>query len=240
MNSTAFFDPSYIVSGLVYIFLFLKVTLGLTVSSVCLGTFWALFCAFLEIRRVPLFKELAALYVLICRSLPNMVLLYLVYYGLPIFVMAMDQEGVFHFPVEKVTALQVAVVGLTLHTGAYLTEIFRAAYEAVPEGQKEAAKSIGMTGLQAFFRVIFPQAVTVALPMFANQFLSTMKSTSIVFVITVVELFGAAKLFSEDSMRYFEAYMAVAILYWLMGVGFEFIFGKMEVRSNRFRKGNLA
>ena len=64
--------------------------------------------------------------------------------------MAMDQEGVFHFPVEKVTALQVAVVGLTLHTGAYLTEIFRAAYEAVPEGQKEAAKSIGMTGLQAF------------------------------------------------------------------------------------------
>ena len=225
MNSTAFFDPSYIVSGLVYIFPYLKVTLGLTVSSVCLGTFWALFCAFLEIRRVPLFKELAALYVLICRSLPNMVLLYLVYYGLPIFVMAMDQ---------------VAVVGLTLHTGAYLTEIFRAAYEAVPEGQKEAAKSIGMTGLQAFFRVIFPQAVTVALPMFANQFLSTMKSTSIVFVITVVELFGAAKLFSEDSMRYFEAYMAVAILYWLMGVGFEFIFGKMEVRSNRFRKGNLA
>ena len=97
-----------------------------------------------------------------------------------------------------------------------------------------------MTGLQANFRVIFPQAVTVALPMFANQFLSTMKSTSIVFVITVVELFGAAKLFSEDSMRYFEAYMAVAILYWLMGVGFEFIFGKMEVRSNRFRKGNLA
>lgn len=101
MNSTAFFDPSYIVSGLVYIFPYLKVTLGLTVSSVRLGTFWALFCAFLEIRRVPLFKELAALYVLICRSLPNMVLLYLVYYGLPIFVMAMDQEGVFHFPVEK-------------------------------------------------------------------------------------------------------------------------------------------
>lgn len=117
-------------------------------------------------------------------------------------------------------------MGLTLHTGAYLTEIFRAAYEAVPEGQKEAAKSIGMTGLQAFIRVIFPQAVTVALPMFANQFLSTMKSTSIVFVITVVELFGAAKLFSEDSMRYFEAYMAVAILYWLMGVGFEFILGR--------------
>lgn len=56
MNSTAFFDPSYIVSGLVYIFPYLKVTLGLTVSSVCLGTFWALFCAFLEIRRVPLFK----------------------------------------------------------------------------------------------------------------------------------------------------------------------------------------
>ena len=66
-----------------------------------------------------------------------------------------------------------------------------------------------------------------------------MKSTSIVFVITVVELFGAAKLFSETVCATLKP-MAVAILYWLMGVGFEFIFGKMEVRSNRFRKGNLA
>lgn len=158
MNSTAFFDPSYIVSGLVYIFPYLKVTLGLTVSSVCLGTFWALFCAFLEIRRVPLFKELAALYVLICRSLPNMVLLYLVYYGSAHFVMAMDQEGVFHFPVEKVTALQVAVVGLTLHTGAYLTEIFRAAYEAVPEGQKEAAKTHWNDRTSGFFSGHLPSS----------------------------------------------------------------------------------
>lgn len=98
MNSTAFFDPSYIVSGLVYIFPYLKVTLGLTVSSVRLGTFWALFCAFLEIRRVPLFKELAALYVLICRSLPNMVLLYLVYYGLPILLWPWTKKAYFIFP----------------------------------------------------------------------------------------------------------------------------------------------
>ena len=92
-----------------------------------------------------------------------MVLLYLVYYGLPILLWPWTKKAYF-ISRGKVTALQIAVVGLTLHTGAYLTEIFRAAYEAVPEGQKEAAKSIGMTGLQAFFRVIFPQAVTVALP----------------------------------------------------------------------------
>ena len=177
---------------------------------------------------------LARLIVWVIRGTPLMIQLLIIYYfpGL-----------VLHNPIwggGETGRFLAAAVSFIINYACYFSEIYRGGIQGVPEGQKEAAKSIGMTGLQAFFRVIFPQAVTVALPMFANQFLSTMKSTSIVFVITVVELFGAAKLFSEDSMRYFEAYMAVAILYWLMGVGFEFIFGKMEVRSNRFRKGNLA
>ena len=177
---------------------------------------------------------LARLIVWVIRGTPLMIQLLIIYYfpGL-----------VLHNPIwggGETGRFLAAAVSFIINYACYFSEIYRGGIQGVPEGQKEAAKSIGMTGLQAFIRVIFPQAVTVALPMFANQFLSTMKSTSIVFVITVVELFGAAKLFSEDSMRYFEAYMAVAILYWLMGVGFEFIFGKIEVRSNRFRKGNLA
>ena len=238
MNSTAFFDPSYIVSGLVYIFPYLKVTLGLTVSSVCLGTFWALFCAFLEIRRVPLFKELAALYVLICRSLPNMVLLYLVYYGLPIFVMAMDQEGVFHFPVEKVTALQVAVVGLTLHTGAYLTEIFRAAYEAVPEGQKEAGLVLGMTKHQIFFKITLLQMIKRIVPPMSNEIITLVKDTSLARIIALQEIIWAGQAFMKGSHGISGAIWPLfftAVYYLIFNGILTVLLGRLEKKLEYFR-----
>ncbi|MDU4216214.1 MAG: amino acid ABC transporter permease [Veillonella sp.] len=149
----------------------------------------------------------------------------------------LDQTGV-HVPFEKVPATFVAVVGLTLHTGAYLSEIFRAALQSVPKGQMEAAQAIGMTWFQAFRRIVLPQATVFALPLFTNQFLNTMKSTSIVFVITVIELFGAAKLYTEENSQYFEAYIVVAGLFWVMGIVFEFIFHRLEIYASKYKRGN--
>lgn len=235
-----FIDVEYFWGALQAVLPYVKVTLGLTLASVVLGAILGLVCCLVEVRKVPVLSQLAKLYVLVCRSLPNMVLLYLVYYGVPILLMALSREGNLPLHVEKVTALQIAVVGLTLHTGAYLTEIFRAAVQSIPAGQLEAAESIGMTWLQAYRRVILPQAAVFSLPLFANQFLSTMKSTSIVFVITVIELFGAAKLYCEDNSQYFEAYIAVACIYWVMGVVFEFLFDRLEMRLGRYKRGNVA
>lgn len=235
-----FINVEYFWGALQAVLPYVKVTLGLTLASVVLGAILGLVCCLVEVRKVPVLSQLAKLYVLVCRSLPNMVLLYLVYYGVPILLMALSREGNLPLHVEKVTALQIAVVGLTLHTGAYLTEIFRAAVQSIPAGQLEAAESIGMTWLQAYRRVILPQAAVFSLPLFANQFLSTMKSTSIVFVITVIELFGAAKLYCEDNSQYFEAYIAVACIYWVMGVVFEFLFDRLELRLGRYKRGNVA
>ena len=235
-----FIDMEYFWGALQAVLPYVKVTLGLTLASVVLGAILGLICCLVEVRKIPVLSQLAKLYVLVCRSLPNMVLLYLVYYGVPVLLMALSQKGSMLFHVEKVTALQIAVAGLTLHTGAYLTEIFRAAVQSIPEGQMEAAESIGMTWLQAYRRVILPQAAVFSLPLFANQFLSTMKSTSIVFVITVIELFGAAKLYCEDNSQYFEAYIAVACIYWVMGVVFEFLFDRLELRLSRYKRGNVA
>ena len=238
-----FIDVEYFWGALQAVLPYVKVTLGLTLASVVLGAILGLICCLVEVRKVPVLSRLAKLYVLVCRSLPNMVLLYLVYYGVPILLMALSQKGNLSFHVEKVTALQIAVVGLTLHTGAYLTEIFRAAVQSIPEGQLEAAESIGMTWLQAYRRGVVTPARGVymfPLPLFANQFLSTMKSTSIVFVITVIELFGAAKLYCEDNSQYFEAYIAVACIYWVMGVVFEFLFDRLELRLSGDKRGNVA
>lgn len=232
-------DPAYIVGSFDYVIRYLPVTLGLTLASVLLGTVLGLFSAVAEILRLPVFRQIARGYVLICRSLPNMVLLYLVYYGLPILFLVLHDKTGIHVPYEHVPALSIAILGLGLHTGAYLSENFRAAIQSVRTGQVEAALALGMTWPQVFRRVIFPQASVFALPLFANQFLNTMKSTSICFVITVIELFGAAKLFCEDNSQYFEAYITVACLYWAMGAIFETIFSRLEFHLSRFKRGNV-
>lgn len=240
MESTNIIDFTYIAGSFFYVIAYVKVTLCLTIISVFFGAVLGLISCIVQLQNIPVCKQIARLYVLVCRSLPNMVLLYLVYYGLPLAFLALhDQTGI-HVPFEQVPAILVAAVGLTLHTGAYLSEIFRAAIQSVPKGQIEAAMALGMTWFQAFRRVIFPQAAVVAIPAFANQFLDTMKSTSICFVITVIELFGAAKLYCEDNSQYFEAYIVVACLYWGMGILFEFLFSHLETTLGKYRKGTIS
>lgn len=238
MESTGILDFNYVKGAFIYVIPYLKITISLTVLSVILGTVIGIAGAVSELLHVPVISRLTKGYVLICRSLPNLVLLYLVYYGLPILLLALHEEAGIHLPYEHISAYLVAVVGLSLHTGAYLTENFRAAIKSVPPGQIEAAKSLGMTWPQIFQRVIFPQASVFAIPLFANQVLSTMKSTSIVFIITVVEILGAAKLFCEENSQYFEAYIVVALLYWGMGILLEFLFSRMEISLGKFKRGS--
>lgn len=240
MESTGIINFQYINGTFWYVLDYVKVTLWLTFASVGFGIVLGLISSVAQLNRIPVLKQLADIFVIVCRSLPNMVLLYLVYYGLPILFLAMEDKTGVHIPYEKVPAALVAVVGLTLHTGAYLSEIFRAAIQSVPKGQVEAALSIGMTWPQAFFRIVLPQAAVFALPLFANQFLNTMKSTSIVFIITVVELLGAAKLYVEDTSAYFEAYIVVALIYWGLGIIFEFIFERLEHVLSKYKRGNAV
>lgn len=238
MNSISIIDPTYMVGTFLSVVGYIKVTLFITCMSVALGSVLGLLSALAEYNKIPVARRLAQIFVAVCRSLPNMILLYLVYYGLPIAFLGLEMKTGIHVPFEKVPAIAVAIFGLTLHTGAYLSEIFRAAIESVPKGQREAALAIGMTQFQAFRRIFLPQAAVFALPLFTNQFLSTMKSTSIVFVITVIELLGAAKLYVESNSAYLEAYLVVALIYWVMGIGIEFIFARLTDYLGRYKKGH--
>lgn len=238
MDNVSIIDPKYMVGTFMYVVGYIKVTLFITITSVVFGSILGLLSALAEYNKIPVARRIAQIFVAVCRSLPNMILLYLVYYGLPIAFLGLEMHTGIHVPFEKVPAIAVAIVGLTLHTGAYLSEIFRAAIESVPQGQREAALSIGMTQFQAFRRIFLSQAAVFALPLFTNQFLSTMKSTSIVFVITVVELLGAAKLYVEDNSAYFEAYLVVALIYWIMGIVIEFIFARLTDYLGRYKQGH--
>ena len=226
-------DSTYIYGTFFAVIPYVKVTLMITFLSVGLGTILGLLSCVLQQNKVPVLSQLSYLYVLLCRSIPNMVLLYLVYYGLPILFLALEDQTGVHVPFEKVPATFVAVVGLTLHTGAYLSEIFRAALQSVPKGQMEAALSVGMNYRQSMTRIIGPQAAKICIPPLVNQFIMTLKNSSIASLVTITELFRTGEQIIYTTFRSFEVYTAVAVLYLIMNSVFMVIADRLERKMAR-------
>ncbi|MDU4961858.1 MAG: amino acid ABC transporter permease [Sporomusaceae bacterium] len=214
---------------------YVPVTLFLAIASMLLAAAVGLGCAVAQLRRVPLLAPVCRFYLLIGRATPTMVMLYLVYFGLPLLLLAASEKTGIATGYQRIPPMLFAVFALTLHTGAYLAEIFRAALLSVDKGQMEAAHSIGMTWFQGFRRIVLRQAAVFALPLIANQFLGLIKSTSIVFTITVVELLGAAKIASAEHYRYLETYLVVALMYWLISIAFEKAFRLVEKKLSLYK-----
>jgi len=165
-------------------------------------------------------RAIAALYVSFIRGTPLLVQIFVIYYGLPSF-------GVVLSPVQG------GVLALTLNAGAYLSETIRAAIESVPKGQHEAAFSLGLTRLQALRYVVVPQAVRVALPSLGNSLIGLVKDTSLVSVITVVELLRSAQLVIARTFEPFGPYLAAALVYWLISSLLELAQRRLERRLAR-------
>jgi len=108
------------------------------------------------------------------------------------------------------------VAGLAFGYGAYLGEVYRAGIESIPKGQMEAARSLGMTYLQAMRHVILPQAIRVVLPPLGNDFIAMLKDTSLASAISVRELMLSGRMNTARTFRAFETYTLVGLLYLVM------------------------
>lgn len=234
---TNLLELSFMVDSFWSLLRYVPVTLFLAIVSMLLASLIGLGCAVVLVRNIPGVKQIVRAYLLLGRAIPTMVMLYIVYFGLPLLLLALSKQTGITTGYQHVPPMVFAILGLTLHTGAYLTEIFRASFLSVDKGQLEAALAIGMTWFQSLRRIIFRQAAVVAMPMVANQFLGLLKSTSIVFTITVIELLGAAKIASAEHYRYLETYLVVALIYWGVSLVFERLFLAAEHKLGLFRKG---
>lgn len=152
------------------------------------------------------FQWLVKLYVSFFRGIPTLVLLFIVYYGLP------EVAPVF----KGVSALTAAIGGLGIKESAYLIEIFRAGIGSVDQGQIEAGESLNFSYGKIFLNIILPQAALNALPATGNTFVSLIKETSLAFALGVTEIFADGKLLASASLRFFEVYVAVGLIYWVM------------------------
>lgn len=231
------FDLEYMLSSFPKILKYAPVTLLVTVGAMVFGLVIGLVTALVKLYKVPILRWIASVYVSFTRGTPLLVQIYLAYYGIPKFLAFLGDKLFWTVQVGSVPTIVYVYVAFSLNVGAYLSESVRSAIESVDKGQYEAAYSVGMSRLQTMFRIILPQALTVALPNFGNTFISLMKDTSLAFVIAFVEIMGQAKIVGARSLRFFEVYIDAALIYWGLCLAAERGVFLLESRAKKFKGG---
>ncbi len=170
---------------------------------------------------------IAKVYVNIIRGVPMIVLAFFVFYGVPYGLKSI-------FGIKSVlTALQAGTVCLALNCGAYMSEIIRAGIQAIDPGQMEAARSLGLGYWRSMFRVVLPQAIKNMIPSIVNQFIITLKDTSILSVIGFPELVNKAQNVIAITFKSFEVWAIVAVMYLVVILALQQVANALERRLNR-------
>lgn len=233
----ASYELGFVLESLGSIFQALPVTLALTLVPLAVGI--VIGVPFAVIRRFHV-KYLAAFLkytAAVIKGIPSVLLVLMTNYLVlkPIDFLAQTYE--FLRPLQQMNKIYIGVAALSIYAVVQITETIVSALQAVGEGQYEAAYSIGMTRIKTLRRIIFPQAFPVALPMLCNNIIGLLKTTSIVYLISVNDILGAAMNSAAVNFRYLEAYIAAAIVYWCMCAAVEQIFGLLEKRFRRAAGG---
>lgn len=178
---TRAFDAGVVLSALPQLLEFLDITLLVGISSIVLGSLLGGALAWAKLSQHKILNYLAQLYIYIMRCTPSIVMLFIVFYGLPALV-----EAVFEENIHDMDRAVFAIIAFTLLFSAYVSEIFRAAYKAVPHGQYEAAISIGISPWGAFWHIMLPQAAVLALPNFGNSVINLLKEGALAYTIGLI------------------------------------------------------
>lgn len=198
------FDFQYMLEVIPNLLVYIPTTLYITVISMVVAIIIGGLFAIILFNKVPVLSQLVQVLSSFFRGTPAIVQLLLVYFGLPQIIPALT----------SMTATQASILALSLNTAAYLAEVFRAALASVDAGQVEAAMSVGLNYRQTLKGIILPQALRNALPGTGNTFVSLMKNASLAFTIGVVEIVAQGKILAAASLRFFEVYFAIALIYW--------------------------
>lgn len=190
---------------------YISVTLTYVVGSVLFGFFIGIGIAMLRLSKKRALQVIGSLYVTIFRSVPSVVLLFVIYYGLPMWV-----ENSFGIILEDTDTIVYVIVTFSLLLGSSMSEIIRTSYLAVPKGQYEAAVMVGLTPFTAIRRIVFPQGFVVALPNFGNIFIFMIKKGALAYTIGLHDILGRGMYLGglKANVYNLELYLALTFIYW--------------------------
>lgn len=202
----------------------LVVTLQVTLAALAIGFVIGVVVGSLRLSSVPLFRRLGGAYIFVFRGIPLLVQLLFIYYFLP------------RVGLPNVSPTVAAIIGLSLAAGAYIAEIMRGGFLAIPEGQLEAAGLLGLSSTQMLVRIRVPQAVRLTLPALVNEMILLIKASSLVSVVGLADLTRTAQNMAASDYLFVQDYLMLAAFYCLINIPLAFCGGLLEKRL----KGHLA
>lgn len=210
---------SLLLSGLGY-------TALVSIVGIAAGLGIGFVSALMDRSRIPPLRWLSFAYVWVIRGTPMIVQAFLIYFGVP-------QLLRLFIPTFTLGPVMAGFVTLSLNAGAYMSEIFRGGFNAVDPGQIEASRSLGMSSSRTMIRITLPQAIRITVPSLVNQFIITVKDSSILSVIGLPEIVNMARVYAGATYQFFATWSLVAVVYLtfisLMMVGSR----RIERRLNR-------
>ncbi|MBR5539732.1 MAG: amino acid ABC transporter permease [Clostridia bacterium] len=217
--------------GLPKLFEGAKLTIGIAILAILAGLVIGFVSCLMGLSKNRILKGISAVYVWIIRGTPMIVQAFFVFFAVPQLINMIPGARV------TLTPFVAGLITLSLNAGAYLSEVFRGGIQAVPVGQTEAARSLGLSSFKTMMKVVLPQAFKISLPSMVNQFIITVKDTSILSVIGLAEIVNHAKQFVGSTWRFFETYILVAVFYLVIVSALMVLSNYIEKRMSYERKG---
>ena len=185
----------------------LGMTIRITVLSLIIALIVGIIVCLMNISSNVVLRGIAKFYIWLIRGTPMLVQAFYFYFALPQLIQGLTGT---QFRIDIFTA---SLITLSMNAGAYISEIFRGSIEAVPKGQMEASRSLGLSYVKTMQKIILPQAVRICLPSLVNQFIITLKDSTILYAIGLAEIMNKAKIYVGRTMESFATYTWVAIFF---------------------------
>lgn len=196
----------------------LEIVLVSFISGLVLGSLLAL----IRIKNIPVLSQLVAVYISYIRCTPVICQMFVVYFGAPALlgVLGIDTSGI-----ERIVYLHIAY---GMNNGGFMGETIRASIQAVPAGQTEAGRAVGLKEYQTLLHIVGPQAVRIALPMLGTLFVYSFQSTALAYMVGVIDMIGRARALGTLSGHTLEGYICCALVFVVISLVLEFAFNKMN------------
>ncbi|MDC1315823.1 ABC transporter permease [Alphaproteobacteria bacterium] len=202
----------------------LGTSLEIILLSLILGFILSIFIVIMRLSKFSIINSFSRSFVFVIRGTPLLVQIYFIYYGLAQF--SVIRDSIIWIVLKE--PFWCGVLALTINTAAYTSEIIRSGLNSIIKGQVESATAFGMTKFMSFKRILLPQAIRQSIPAYSNEIILMIKSSSLVSIITIMEMTGIARKIISKTFAPIEVFIAAGIIYLILNFLVTEIFKKIE------------
>lgn len=182
--------------------------------------------AVIRLKEIPILSQLATVYISYIRCTPVICQMFVIYFGLPVLLRNMGIDT------SEINNVVYVFVAYGMNMGGFMGEIIRSSILAVPAGQMEAGKAVGLTDMQTMSHIIAPQALKIALPMLGNTFVALFQATALAYMVGVIDMIGMVSTIGQLSGHKLEGYVCCAGVFAIISLAMEFVFNHINKRLN--------